>query len=114
MQLLYQAVVLGHLVGFASLLGGVLVQARNRHPEVSAAMLHGALTMLATGLILVALLLVTGEPLPYGRLAVKLAVTAAVTLLVVKNRKFVSIPRGLWGLIGGLTVANAGVAVLWT
>jgi hypothetical protein len=34
-------------------------------------------------------------------------------LLVVKNRKFASIPRGLWGLIGGLTIVDAAVAVLW-
>jgi hypothetical protein len=36
-----------------------------------------------------------------------------IVLLVAKNRKFASIPRGLWALIGGLTIANAAVAVLW-
>jgi hypothetical protein len=40
-------------------------------------------------------------------------VTALVVLLVVKNRKFASIPRGLWGLIVALTLTNAAVAVLW-
>jgi hypothetical protein len=40
-------------------------------------------------------------------------VTGLIVLLVLKNRKFASIPRGLWGLIGGLTLANAVVAVLW-
>jgi hypothetical protein len=34
-------------------------------------------------------------------------------VLVAKNRKFAAIPRGLWGLIGGLTITNAAVAVLW-
>ena len=49
----------------------------------------------------------------YIKIAIKLVVTAMVVLLVVKNRKFASIPRGLWGLIGGLTLTNAAVAVLW-
>ena len=43
----------------------------------------------------------------------KLAVAAIVVLLVAKNRKFQSIPKGLWGLITALTLANAGVAVFW-
>jgi hypothetical protein len=46
-------------------------------------------------------------------MAIKLLLMAVIVVLVVKNRKFVTIPRGLWGLIGGLTIANALVAVLW-
>ena len=38
---------------------------------------------------------------------------AIVVLLVAKNRKFQSIPKGLWGLITALTLASAGVAVFW-
>ena len=49
----------------------------------------------------------------YIKIAIKLVVTAMVVVLVVKNRKFASIPRGLWALIGGLTLTNAAVAVLW-
>jgi hypothetical protein len=44
---------------------------------------------------------------------VKLGVAAVVVLLVAKNRKFQSIPKGLWGLITALTLAEAGVAVFW-
>jgi hypothetical protein len=40
-------------------------------------------------------------------------VTALVVLLVIKNRKFASIPRGLWALLVVLTLTNAAVAVLW-
>jgi hypothetical protein len=47
------------------------------------------------------------------KIAIKLLLTGLVVLLVVKNRKFASMPRGLWGLIGGLTLTNAAVAVLW-
>ena len=36
----------------------------------------------------------------------KLAMAAIVVLLVAKNRKFQSIPKGLWGLITALTLAR--------
>jgi len=36
-----------------------------------------------------------------------------IVVLVAKNRKFATIPRGLWGLIGALTIANGALAVLW-
>ena len=54
-----------------------------------------------------------GEPGRSPKLGVKLAIAAIVLLLVAKNRKFQSIPKGLWGLITGLTLVNAGVAVFW-
>jgi hypothetical protein len=113
MQLGYQILVLLHLIGFAALLGGVLVQLRSKEPEVNAAMLHGSLTLLITGLALVILEEIRPDPVNYVKVAIKLVVSAIVVLLVVKNRKFASIPRGLWGLIGGLTIINAAVAVLW-
>ena len=113
MQLAYQILVLLHLIGFAALLGGVLVQLRSKEPEVNAAMLHGSLTLLITGLALVILEEIRPDPVNYVKVAIKLVVSAIVVLLVVQNRKFASIPRGLWGLIGGLTIINAAVAVLW-
>ena len=47
------------------------------------------------------------------QLVVKLVITVFVALVVVINRKYASIPRGLLGLIGGLTLANTGIAVFW-
>ena len=49
MQFAYQVTVFVHLIGFAALLGGVLVQLRAPDPEVNRAMLVGALLELATG-----------------------------------------------------------------
>ena len=113
MLLAYQILVLVHLIGFAALFGGILVQLRSKEPEVNAAMLHGSLTLLITGFGLVALQEIGPDPVNHLKIAIKLIITAMIVLLVVKNRKFASIPRGLWGLIGGLTIANAAVAVLW-
>jgi hypothetical protein len=113
MQIAYQILVLLHLIGFAALFGGVLVQLRSKAPEVNAAMLYGSLTLLITGLALVWLEELGPDPVNHLKIAIKLVVTALIVLLVLKNRKFASIPRGLWALIGGLTLTNAVVAVLW-
>ena len=49
MDVAHQLLVLLHLVAFAALLGGALVQLRSREPEISTAMLHGAWVALASG-----------------------------------------------------------------
>ncbi|HVD18651.1 MAG TPA: hypothetical protein VNC63_08205 [Propionibacteriaceae bacterium] len=113
MQLAHQLLVLLHLIGFAALLGGLLVQIRAKEPEVNASMLNGSFTLLLTGLALATLEELGPDRMNYVKMAIKLLLMAVIVVLVVKNRKFVTIPRGLWGLIGGLTIANALVAVLW-
>lgn len=113
MQLAHQILVLFHLIGLAALFGGFLVQVRSKDPEVNASMLNGSFTLLITGLALVALEEVGAEPVNHVKIAIKLLITLVIVVLVAKNRKFATIPRGLWGLIGGLTIANAAVAVLW-
>ena len=89
------------------------MQLRSKEPEVNAAMLHGSLTLLITGIAIVALPEMGPDPVNHIKIASKLVLAAIVVLLVVKNRKFASIPRGLWALIGGLTIISAAVAVLW-
>ena len=132
MDIVAQLLVLLHLIGFATLFGGIVVQLRLLDPEVNAAMLLGAWGELLTGLALVALPLLnvlgvypagpaeqwmrTVRPdgvLDFSQLGVKLAITAFVVLLVSVNRKFASIPRGLLALMGLLTLSSAAVAVLW-
>ena len=116
MHLVYQLVTLVHLVGFAALLGGCLVQVGAVEPEVNRTMLIGAWTEVASGLVLAALLELAADPahpVNHIKLGVKLVIAAIVLLLVAKNRKFASIPKGLWGIITGLTLVNAGIAVLW-
>lgn len=115
MEFVQHLVLLLHLVGFASLLGGVIVQARAETPEVNPAMLHGVLTMLVTGVVLVVLVELgpDAESVDHVKIGVKLVVTLVLTVLIVANRRFSEIPRGLWGLIGLGALANAAVAVLW-
>jgi hypothetical protein len=113
MQLAHQILVLFHLIGLAALLGGFLVQIRSKQPEINASMLNGSFTLLITGLALVALEDIGPDPVNHVKIIIKLLITALIVVLVAKNRKFATIPRGLWGLIGGLTIANAALAVLW-
>jgi len=113
MALAQQVLVLAHLVGFAALLGGVLAQLRTAEPEVTGAMLVGAWTELVTGVALVVLLLVGPGEVSWWPTVVKTVVTSFVLLLVVRNRRFLSVPRGLLLLVGGLTLLSAAVSVLW-
>ena len=52
MAVAHHLLVLLHLVAFAALLGGCLVQLCSRDPEISTAMLHGAWVSLVSGLAL--------------------------------------------------------------
>lgn len=113
MEVVTHIVLLVHLVGFAALFGGFLVQVRTKDPEINAAMLHGAYTMVISGLLLAGFAEAGTDPVNQLKLVVKLLVALTVAVLVVVNRRFTSIPRGLLFLLGLLVLANAAVAVLW-
>lgn len=112
-SLAVQLLVLVHLVGFAALLGGALAQVRAVEPDVSGAMLWGGWTLLATGVALVVLEVVGSGPDRWWPLVVKLAVSLFLVLLLARNRRYRSIPRGLLSLIGVLTLLDAALGVLW-
>lgn len=115
MEIVYDVVVVLHFLGLASLIGGWLVQMRSGGERyVNPAMLHGALTQLVTGVVIVGL----GESVldrdyDMVKITVKLVITAVVLLLVWVNRRKELIPDGLYYIIGGLSVANVAIAVLW-
>ena len=106
-----------HFIGLASLLGGFLVQVKAigaGRGTVVPAMLHGALTQLVTGLLLVATIEM-GDlvELDNVKIAVKLVVTVVITVLVFVYRKKAPAPSWALWAIGALTVANIVVAVAW-
>jgi hypothetical protein len=113
MELVGNIVLLLHLIGFASIFGGFLVQVRSADPEINMAMLHGSYVQLLTGIALVVFAELDPEPVNHIKIAIKLLVALIIAVLVIINRRFSSIPRGLLMLLGGLTLANAAVAVLW-
>lgn len=113
MDIAHQLLMLLHLIGFASLFGGLLVQARSGAPEVNSAMVHGSWTQLVSGLVLVGLLEMGSEPVNQIKVGVKLVVTVLIVVLVMANRRFDSIPKGLWAILTVLTLGNATIAVMW-
>ncbi|MGT2530008.1 hypothetical protein ACU4GG_25085 [Streptomyces nojiriensis] len=116
MDVLINAFVGLHIIGIASLLGGFLTQMKAMGAGTARfvpAMLHGSLTMLVTGVLLVGFREMDGGSLNHVKIGVKLAVLFVVLALVYVKRDEERIEKALFGAVGGLTVLNIFIAVLW-
>ncbi|MFH9601994.1 hypothetical protein ACH4MK_15120 [Streptomyces rochei] len=106
-----------HIIGIASLLGGFLTQMKAMGQGTARfvpAMLHGALTMLVTGVVLVGLNQADDQSVDNIKIGVKLASLIVILGLVYVKRDDEKVEKPLFGLVGLLTVANVFIAVLWT
>ncbi|EMF26480.1 hypothetical protein ACPCIX_10950 [Streptomyces pseudogriseolus] len=106
-----------HIIGIASLLGGFLTQMKAMGAGTARfvpAMLHGALTMLVTGVVLVGLNQAQDYSVDNIKIGVKLALLIVILGLVYVKRDEEKVDKGVFGLVGLLTVANIFIAVLWT
>ncbi|MEU8785473.1 hypothetical protein [Streptomyces sp. NPDC048637] len=106
-----------HIIGIASLLGGFLTQMKAMSAGTARfvpAMLHGALTMLVTGIVLVGLNQAQDHPVNTIKIGIKMAVLVVILALVYVKRDEETVDKPLFGAVGGLTVANIFIAVLWT
>ncbi len=102
-----------HLVGFALLLGGAVVQYLSGRIRVNRTMLWGAVVQLVTGIALSAPLRGEGaEPDPL-KLLVKLVIAVLIAIMVWVPRRRHQVSRGHFGAIVGLTLVNAAVATFW-
>lgn len=116
MDFVYDALLVLHFIGLASLLGGFLVQMRSPDKGVNPAMLHGALVQLVTGVLMMGILeagLLPDETANVTKLTVKLAVVVVITVLAFIGRRRTPPQVALWGAIGALTLANVVIAVFW-
>lgn len=116
MEFVYNLLVVLHFIGLASLLGGFIVQMKSPDKGVNPAMLHGALTQLVTGVLLVGIAsagLVPGEEVDNAKITVKLVVVLIITALAFIGLKRPLPQTGIWGAIGVLTLANIVIAVFW-
>lgn len=116
MNTLFGIILVLHLLGWAIVLGGALTNLKT--PRIATGVLHGVLTALVTGILMVGLLS-SGAVGDEGdvnnvKFAVKLLVALAVTGIVIfgTNRPE-KVTRPLVGAIAGLVVVNVAVAVLW-
>jgi hypothetical protein len=102
-----------HFLGLAALFGGLFTQVRSRARSVNNAMLHGVLTQLVTGLLMVGLLEAQDESVDHAKIGVKLVVALVIGALVVANRRKNVLAGGAYAALMGLTVLNIAVAVFW-
>lgn len=114
MEILRLVLLFAHLLGFAALFGGLLVQARNPEKSVNAAMRDGVGTAFLAGLLLVGVLEAGDEPVNHAKIAVKFAIGLVLLVLVMANVRKPSIPQGLWGGLLLLSVVNVAVAIFWS
>jgi hypothetical protein len=120
MDFVYNLILVLHFIGLASVVGGFLVQMKSAEKGVNPAMVHGALTQLVTGLLLVGLPEM-GVALPYDgweswdhtKIAVKLLLTIAIVVLAFVGRRKPLPQTGFWGAIGALSIVNILIAVFW-
>lgn len=116
MSTVFNIVLVLHLLGWAIVLGGTLTQLKS--PRLATGVLHGILTALVTGIIMIGLhdSAFPDEPkLNMVKFGIKLVVAAVVCALVIfGTRRPEKVTTKFLGSIAGLTVANVALAVLWS
>lgn len=116
MEILKNVILALHVIGVVALLGGVLYQIgamREGKARVLPAMMHGAWTMLVTGVALVGLQYPLGNDVNNMKISVKLLVLVAIIVIALINRKKPSVATWVLVLIGALTVVNILLATIW-
>ena len=103
-----------HILGFAALLGGLIVQLGPGDKKVNAAMRDGAGTAFLAGLALVGVLEAGDGDVDHAKIAAKATVGLVILVLVMANVRKTKLPEGLFYGILALTVLNVGIAVVWS
>jgi len=102
-----------HFLGFAAIMAGFLGQTRAAEKKVESGVLHGAWTQLVTGVALVGVASAGDVDVNHVKIGVKTLVLVTILALALWGRRKPTVPTGVWGAIGGLTVLNVVIAVLW-
>jgi hypothetical protein len=105
-----------HLIGFALLLGGFVVQYLNGRYQVTWVMRVGIGALLTFG-VLLAIPFPEGIELNYVKLGVKLGIGvligAAIGVAVMREKAGKAVSKGHFLGIGLMTLLNGAVAVFW-
>jgi hypothetical protein len=118
--ILHSLVVL-HFIGLASLLGGFLTQMKAMGKGLAVivpAMVHGAWTMLLTGLLLVGVrewmaVMAWDDELNHMKIGAKSLIVTVILILVIHYKKKQTVSAKVFGAIGLLTILNVVLAVFW-
>ncbi|MFF2331034.1 MULTISPECIES: hypothetical protein [unclassified Streptomyces] len=117
MDVLINVFVALHIIGIACLLGGFLTQMKAMGAGTARfvpAMLHGALTMLVTGVALVGLNQADDHQVNNIKIGIKLLFLVVILALVYIKRDEEKVDKGAFAAVGGLTLVNIFIATLWT
>ncbi|KRF18901.1 hypothetical protein ASG90_03140 [Nocardioides sp. Soil797] len=114
MDILRQVLLFVHLLGFAALFGGLLVQARSADKSVNGLMRDGAGTAFLAGLALTGVLEAGDGDVNHAKIGVKLVIGLVILALVMANLRKPKISAGLFCGIFALTLVNVGVAIFWS
>ncbi|QDB80155.1 hypothetical protein FHE66_01590 [Georgenia sp. 311] len=112
MTFLYYFLLFLHFVGWAVVLGGTVTNLRT--PRLAPGVLHGAITALVTGVLMVGVAeAALDADLNHMKIGVKLVVAAVIVTLTVIASRRKEPSRALLGAIAGLTTLNIALAALW-
>lgn len=115
MEILRHVVLLVHLVGFAMLFGGWVVELFGKR-SINRVMHWGLAVAAVAGLALAAPWGIDYD-MNYAKIGTKLVILLVIGALLGigagRERKSGSVPAAIFWLIGLLTLANAAIAVLW-
>ncbi len=114
MDLVRQALLFLHVLGFAALLGGLLVQLGTGEKRVLPAMRDGVATAFLAGMFLVGVLEAGDAPVDHAKVAVKFGIGLVLLVLVMANMRKPRIPEGLFYGMLALSIANVAVAIFWS
>ncbi|EHR53378.1 hypothetical protein SacmaDRAFT_5217 [Saccharomonospora marina XMU15] len=116
MEIVYDLLVVTHLLGMAGIISGVVARATTTAGPAGAITLYSAGAQVITGLALVGIAsagLVAAD-VNNTKVAVKLGVAVLVLVLAhVLWRRPQTSGKGLFATLAGLTVANVVIAVFW-
>jgi heme A synthase len=114
MELLRHILLVIHILGFAALIGGLLVQVGSPERVVNSAMRDGIGTAFVAGIALVGVLQADHKDVDNAKMAVKGIIGLVLLVLIMANTRKERIPTGLWAGLLLLAVANVCVAVFWS
>lgn len=120
-EILRNSLIVLHFIGFAAVFGAFITQMKAMGQGVAKvvpAMVHGAWTLLATGLLLVGVrewmaMMEWAPELDHMKIGVKTLVLIVLIVLILLNKKKVAVKAPVFGAIGLLAVLNVVLAVFW-